>query len=223
LALVRICQLEDLEALAALLAQLQGGASLSPTATPTPGSVAAAPQAAPVSTTAASGGAKKKSELDEPAPLGPGPQSETPAGLGPGATLDESNAASIWEQVVAKVGGLAGSSAGNYSRVAISAPNCLVVHLKPGYTFAKAICQRPDQLVQFQRALAELTGRATSVQFAVDEAPEAAEPAMPVRSVSPHQRLMEVAEHPMIRRAGELFGAQPVRVDEAPAANAKET
>jgi hypothetical protein len=135
--------------------------------------------------------------------------------------LDEDSAASIWDQVVAKLGGMAAESARNYSRVAISAPNTLVVYLKPGYTFAKAICERPDQLAQFQGALDELTGEEMRVQFAVEEIPVAEEPAAAVRAATPHQRLMEVAEHPMIRRVGELFGAQPVRVDEPP--SAKET
>jgi hypothetical protein len=69
--------------------------------------------------------------------------------------------------------------------------------------------------------LAELTGETMGVQFTVDEAPAAQEPVAAVRVASPHQRLMEVADHPMVRRAGELFGAQPVRVDEPP--SAKET
>jgi hypothetical protein len=32
--------------------------------------------------------------------------------------------------------------------------------------------------------------------------------------VSPYQRLMEITKHPMVQRAGELFGAQPLRVDD---------
>jgi DNA polymerase-3 subunit gamma/tau len=221
LALVRICQLEDLAELPALIAQLQGGApSLQgvrnvPTASP------AATRAAPVSTAPVPPAAKKKADPDEsPSPDPEAPQD--PAGEPRlKVVLDRDNAASIWDQVVAKLDGISADSARNYSRVAISAPNNLVVHLKPGYTFAKAICERPDQLAQFQRALAELTGETMGVQFTVDEAPAAQEPVAAVRVASPHQRLMEVADHPMVRRAGELFGAQPVRVDEPP--SAKET
>jgi DNA polymerase-3 subunit gamma/tau len=222
LALVRICQLEDLEELPALVAQLQGSGLPLQGARSAPALAPAATRAAPVSTAAVAPGAKKKPELDEPPPA-PESQAEPPSEPRQETVLDEDNAAALWEQVVAKVGGLAAASARNYSRIAISAPNTLVVHLKPGYTFAKAICQRPDQLAQFEGALAELTGKATSVQFAVDEAPAAQEPVAVVRPTTPHQRLMEVAEHPMVRRAGELFGAQAVRVDEAPAAGAKET
>jgi DNA polymerase-3 subunit gamma/tau len=217
LALVRICQLEDLEELPVLIAQLQG--SVSPLQggrnKPLSSGVAAGVNglAAPVSTPPA---AKKKADLDECLPpdnAAPHDSADEPRQK---TVLDGDNAASIWDQVVARVGGISAESARNYSRVAISAPNTLVVHLKPGYTFVKAICERPDQLAQFQRALAELTGEATGVQFCVEEAPAAQEPVTVVRAATAHQRLMEVAEHPMIHRAGELFGAQPVRVDEGP-------
>jgi DNA polymerase-3 subunit gamma/tau len=223
LALVRICQLEDLEELPTLIAQLQGSASPlqggrnAPTASPT------ATRAAPVSTAALPPAAKKKADLDEslpPDPEAPHAPADEPRQK---TVLDGDSAASIWDRVVAKLGGISADSARNYSRIAISAPNNLVVHLKPGYTFAKAICERPDQLAQFERALAELTGETIRVQFTVDEAPAAQEPVAVVRAATAQQRLMEVAEHPMIRRAGELFGAQPVRVDEGPAASAKET
>ena len=206
LALVRICQLEDLEELPALIAQLQGGGHAGPES---------------VSTAAPPPAAKRKADPDESLPPALEAPQEPAGEPRQKLVLDGDSAASIWDQVVARLGGMAAGSARNYSRVAISAPNNLVVHLKPGYTFAKAICERPDQLAQFQRALAELTGESIRVQFAVEEVAQAQEPVAAVRPATAQQRLMEVADHPMIRRAGELFGAQPVRVDEP--ASAKET
>jgi hypothetical protein len=50
----------------------------------------------------------------------------------------------------------------------------------------------------------------------LEEAPSASPAPEPVRIVSPQQRLMEVANHPLVRRATELFGAQPLRVDDPP-------
>jgi DNA polymerase-3 subunit gamma/tau len=222
LALVRICQLEELEELPALIAQLQGSQPVSQggqRASTLPPSTA---RAASVSTSPVPPAAKKKADVDGSLPPDPGAQ--RPADQPRQRTVvDGDNAASIWDQVLAKLGGISADSARNYNRVAISAPNTLVVHLKPGYTFAKAICQRPDQLAQFERVLTELTGEAMGVQFTVDEPPAAQEPAAAIRPATAQQRLMEAAEHPMIRRAGELFGAQPVRVEAEPAANAKET
>ncbi len=224
LALVRICQLEDLEELPTLIAQLQGIEPPSQVGrrAPLPSGVAAGASAV-VSTPPAAPAAKKKADLAECPPLEPVTSHEPADEPRQRIVLNEDNAASIWDQVVAKLGSISADSARNYSRIAISAPNTLVVYLKPGYTFAKAVCERPDQLAQFQRALAELTGEAVVVQFAVEEAPVATEPAVVVRVVTAQQRLMEVAEHPMVRRASELFGADPIRVDEGPAASAKET
>ena len=68
-------------------------------------------------------------------------------------------------------------------------------------------------MAEFERALAELTGQPIRVEFALvedasDEGPSgpAAEP------VSRQQRILEMSQHPMIRRAAELFGAEPTDV-----------
>lgn len=50
------------------------------------------------------------------------------------------------------------------------------------------------------------------VEFTLTE--EAAEAAPAKRAVSAQQRLMEAVKNPMVRRAGELFGAEPLRVEE---------
>ena len=34
------------------------------------------------------------------------------------------------------------------------------------------------------------------------------------RLVPPHQRLLEARKNPLVQRAGELFGAEPLRVEE---------
>jgi hypothetical protein len=130
--------------------------------------------------------------------------------------LGAENPAEIWIRAIAGMTGMMADSARQFERVAISAPNRLVVSFRPRYTFARSYCAQ--NAARFEQALAELTGQTIRVEFALlEETPEAATPAEPVRVVTPHQRLMEVSEHPMIRRAGELFGAQPVRVDDPPA------
>lgn len=81
---------------------------------------------------------------------------------------------------------------------------------------ARSYCAQ--NAARFEQALLDLTGQTVRVEFVLlDEAPEAAATAEPIRVVTPQQRLMEISEHPMIRRAGELFGAQPIRVDDPPA------
>jgi len=87
-----------------------------------------------------------------------------------------------------------------------------VVSFKPAYSVAKASCQRPEQATRFEEALAEVTGQRVVVEFILAE--EAAEAAPAKRVVSAQQRFQEAAKNPMVRRAGELFGAEPLRVEE---------
>jgi len=151
----------------------------------------------------------------------PEPPSGTPSGhegstseAGPGRGLTPENAAEVWTEALGRVSGLAVEHARQFDRIAISAPNRLVIHLKPGYTLAKSVCERPDQLAKFEKALAEVTGRPVRVEFALSEeesGPDRAE--RPSPQVSPQQRLMEVAQRPIMRRASDLFGVQPIRVD----------
>jgi DNA polymerase-3 subunit gamma/tau len=204
LALVRICQLEELEEIPALIAELQSGvpAGARPAAAARPVGAVSAP--------APSTEVKKKVE-----PVG---EAVPPPDLRPIAArveLTAENAAQVWLEALGRLSGLAVEQAKQFQCVAISAPNRLEIHLKPAYTLAKTLCERPDQLAKIEQALAEVTRSTVRVAFTVAEEPAAAAvPVAPVRTVSPHQRLLEAAQHPLVQRAGELFGARAVRVDE---------
>ncbi len=69
------------------------------------------------------------------------------------------------------------------------------------------------QVKRFEQAVADVTGQRVAVEFIVLEE-SAAEAAPAKRVVPPYQRLMEAAKNPLVRRAGELFGAQPLRVED---------
>jgi len=219
LALVRICHLEELAELPILIAQLQAGAVPDlPTAREEP--TVSPPIAGPAP--------KKNAELTGPCPSAePKPEiggtlaSPHPSPLSPlpsPVDLLPENATQIWSQAVARTSGLAAEHARHFHRVAAPAPNHLVVTFKPGYTLSKSVCERPDQRVRFEQALADLTGGPVRVEFDVlQEDVSRGESGGPSRAVSPQQRMAQAAQHPMIRRAGELFGAHPVRIDEPPA------
>jgi hypothetical protein len=83
---------------------------------------------------------------------------------------------------------------------------------------AKSFCERPEQLTKFETALAELTGQPIRVEFRLAETESSdKEPAQNrARTASPHQRIAEISRHPLIHRAGELFGAHAIRVDPPP-------
>ncbi len=218
LALVRICSLEDLDDLPALIAALRAGLP--------PGTAATGPAAASSNSGTAPRAGKKNPDSSGNKPKSPTAAGATPPTAPPpersAIQLTPENVAEIWSQALATMSGMVVEQAKQFHRVALPAPNRLVIFFRPEYALAKSSCERPDQLGRFQDAVAGLTGLSVRVDFAVDEdkagngeTKGAARTGSP-QPASPHQRLLEVAEHPMIRRAGELFGAQPLRVDEPP-------
>jgi DNA polymerase-3 subunit gamma/tau len=205
LALVRVCALEDLDALPGLIAQLQSGVPAGGSSSHREGS------AAPPAATSPAVPADTPSR--PPAP--PGPSVAEGADAMP---LTEENATEVWTAALARLSGMVVDQAQQFDRATVSPPNRLVVSFKSRYALARSSCERPDQVARFEKALAEVTGQPVRVQFVLDEdeAPSSETAAEPARPVLPHQRLLAASEHPMVRRAGELFGAQPTRVDDPP-------
>ena len=101
-----------------------------------------------------------------------------------------------------------------FESISFVAPNRLIVSLKAGLSFAKSICEKPENSSRFEKALAETAGRPIRVEFAVSEAAHTqAEP--PQKSLPIRSQLQEVVNNPFVRRATELFDAQPVKVEDS--------
>jgi len=249
LALVRICNLEDLEELSDLIAQLQTGRPLAinaPAARGMANSVAspnAAPLAAasptarigsstsarsvavPPSATSPSASSTAKKKYESAAEAAEAVQVETavaesdddddsPAEAG--FVLSAGNVGETWLRAIETIPGMTGESAKKFNRLEISGINRVTVFFSPEHAFSRTACQRPEQVLRFEQALKEVTGQAIRLEFKLLEvSPQATGAETPVRPVvSPHQRLMEAANHPLVRRANELFGAQPTMVEE---------
>ncbi len=196
LALVRLCCLEELDDLSELIAELRAGSLAEGAAAVSRPASHPAPQATAV---------KKNVEPTAAAEA-------TPPAAQPAIPLSGQRATEIWSRALERISGIVVEQARRFDRVEIVPPNRLVVAFKPAYSVAKASCQRPEQVVRFEQALAEVTGQRVAVEFTLTE--EAAEAAPAKRAVSAQQRLMEAVKNPMVRRAGELFGAEPLRVEE---------
>jgi DNA polymerase III subunit gamma/tau len=231
LALVRICNLEDLEELSGLIAQLQSGqppaakkkyepaaqplAARAPATRPTEAvrpieSATAVPLPAPQATAEASSASP---QFQTPGSLSEAEdEDDSPEG---GFVLHATNAAEAWQQAIEKIPGMVGDQAKKYQRLEITGINRMAVVFAAEHAFCKTACQRPEQVQRFEQALKQITGQSIRIEFKVTEADSqergeaAARPAM-----NPHQRLLEAAGHPLVRRASELFGAQPTAVDE---------
>jgi hypothetical protein len=86
------------------------------------------------------------------------------------------------------------------------------VWFRKTYNSSKEFCEQPDRASRLEQALADVTGQAVRIEFALLDDP--AEAAQPVRKpVSTRSRLVERSQHPMVRRAEELFKARPVGVE----------
>jgi DNA polymerase-3 subunit gamma/tau len=218
LALVRICNLENLEELPGLIAQLRGEAPATSSAQAGQRSAAGSNPA-----TISPSAAKKKHELSSLQPLAE--KADTPAGLN-GSSNDEArngaspatqsltneNAQAIWNQAVGSFGDLLGEYA-SLARVASTVPNRLVASFPQKYNFGKAFCERPEQLSRLERTLAEIVGSTVKVDFVLLADSLEQRPAPP-RAALGRQRMAEKAEHPLVRRATELFGGAIVRVEQ---------
>ncbi len=127
----------------------------------------------------------------------------------PRVSLTAETAAEVWRSALDQMSGMTAEQARQFDRVAISAPNRLVIYFPPAYTLAKSVCERPDHAAKFEKALAEVTGQTVRIEFAVaEDAPPCEVAPQPKRAVSPQQRQREAAERPIVQRAIELFGAQ---------------
>ncbi len=233
LALVRICNLEDLEELAGLIVQLRSGQSLSVAAVPrmaAPASpanraVAAPPHIPPAP--AAPEAAKKKFEPSaEPVkPTVVRAAASEPAGtecdedddaIPASFVLDARNVEETWQRAIENISGMAANQAKQCSRLEVSGINRLTVWFAADHAIHRASCQRPEQAARFEQALKAVTGQSIRIDFKLMEAASQPVDAAPQRpAVSAHQRLMEAAKHPLVQRAGELFGAEPASVEES--------
>jgi len=239
LALVRLAKLEDLEELSRLIGQLrQGLPSVAATGLPSvpltgvPSdakkkagdprpqvTLTAAPPALLVSAgTADQNGLEHESQRAAPEPtsgierLAGEPESVR----GPAIEITPANAGPLWDQALADMGDMLARQAACYESVAIPAPNWLVVRFAEKYTSFKTSCERPEHTARLEQALYRVSGCRVRLEFAiVEKTPAESAEQPPQRGRGSTQRLAERSQHPMVRRATELFGAEPVWVEEA--------
>jgi hypothetical protein len=100
-----------------------------------------------------------------------------------------------------------------YERVAISAPNRLVVSFRAGYTLDKERCERPDRKLRIEEAIGQVTGKTIRVDFEI-LADSSSQNAVPKPVVSKRQRMRQKESEPLVRQAIELFEAEVTDLEE---------
>ncbi|MBX7073191.1 MAG: DNA polymerase III subunit gamma/tau [Pirellulales bacterium] len=204
LALVRIARLEHLAELATLIQTVreQPNALLSADAG---GAVVHA-----VSASTAADDEKKKPPETVAA------ETETPTS----GTLQESLTAEsvehIWRRAIDSLQDTVADFARGFDKVELQGPNRLVVSFREQNSYNRKMCQMPEKQARLERAVAESSGQRVRLEFVLTPDPVGTTNAGQTATRVPpsRERLQDKAEHPMIRRAADLFGARPTRIDE---------
>jgi DNA polymerase-3 subunit gamma/tau len=228
LALVRISRLENLDELAAVIEQLRSGqapagatavaARTAAGSASVAGSPAAAPPAAkkkydePPDGRDASRVAGGPDGREDPAPRTAG--SVQPAGRSPKLELSPANAVEVWNQALLRLSGFIVDHARSFHSLSVPSANRLTVCFSADNAFARSTCQRPETAGRIEEALADVTGQPVRVEFVLSAEPAVAAAAQAV--VPAHLKVLEAAKNPLVRLAADLFGAQPVRIDDPP-------
>ncbi|HEX2474673.1 MAG TPA: DNA polymerase III subunit gamma/tau [Lacipirellulaceae bacterium] len=212
MAVVRICQLDELDDIAAVVAELRG----TPTAAGASGSMPSAKAssratsevtrpAASRSNTPPAGAAKKN---DEPALVQSASAANSADDSKPsksGEPLNDLTAAALWQRAVVDLGDTVAGSAVHADRIVAGGDDLIVASFPAAYSFCRDICERPEMRSRLERALSQAHGGNIRLKLKVhDDAPANREPARPQRT-SRREQLAEVAEQPFVRRAMELF------------------
>lgn len=211
MALVRIANLENLDELSDLIQRLQTGEL--PELTGAPPSRTVAPVAEPA--------AKKKGEpvpsRGEPSPREPAATKPLAVASLPSAEVTSASAKRIWDVALASLEGLLHQNADFCESVSAPGGNRLVATFRAKYTSCRAFCER--QAAEIEQALSNAAGGRVKLEFAslADEPQQAV--AQSRRAAPQRQRVAELKEHAMVRRATELFDAQIVRVEDPEAPN----
>jgi DNA polymerase III subunit gamma/tau len=208
IAIIRICHLENLDQLAALIQRMERGESPSPIApaSPAPRPSSSSRTRPDTERSEPSAAEKKTAEIPSDPPPARG---ELPKP----AQLTAESADQIWKQVLSEMGDMTADFASYYDHLAISAPDSLVVHFREEYTLQKESCDSPQRKAQLEQAMSRKLGRHVRIDLAVMSEGKS-QPAQP--PVSMRQLMREKESHPLVRQAIQLFDAEVIRIDTQP-------
>lgn len=222
-AIVRLCHLDQLDDLAALIQQVQSAGDGASGAGPPRGGTARRTVEKKTNHSAA-GERVARSDRAHPSPAtsGSGPphaavaanasQGVAAAGPAPTIPLQAENVDLIWQRVLGQLEGLTASNAARCTSVAISGPKRLVIQFPASYTSSRSYCDRPQQRQELEQALQNVVGEAIRVEF--DEVSDAAARPAAKKTQKPQAQLRkQVMNDPVVQAAAELFDGVVIGVE----------
>jgi DNA polymerase III subunit gamma/tau len=118
----------------------------------------------------------------------------------------------IWCAALDQLNDMTADYAAMADAVAISGPNRLVVRFRQVYNSSKSFCERPERRQTLEDVVSQVAGRRVRLNFELihEDAPHEV-PRAPV--VSRQKQRQQVARHPLVERAVELFEAEVINVE----------
>jgi DNA polymerase-3 subunit gamma/tau len=216
MAVVRLCQLDDLLPVSQLIASLgQNGAAFQQ---PGGGGAAAAGSRGVAPTSV------RPPEIGDPSKKNgwAGPNGSVNGSGNPGSVttlpLTEATLADVWACLMSDLSErspLLFNHLKLASSHAIFGPNALAIRFSTAYSDAYEACATDGNVERIQEALRVLTGQVVLVRFDRVAGPAPAPAANPTPPPSAAGRRKELMQLPLLRRAAEVFGAQLVADDPA--------
>jgi len=225
LALVRLCQLRDLEPIARVIQSLQATGEAAPTADS--GGHPPPPVPAPDPRSAADAPAEQKKQQNRGKM--PGHEGNAADVAPPVVPLRAGSEQQILSQLVDMNSDMLRQHLEGVCQLAISGPNCLVLVFSSDYTFSKQYCERPDVLNRLRQNVLELTGAEVRIELRLqaavapdpgpaDAAQSEPSPAGPNQADGlPSTATAQDAEQehdPFVQQAADLFGAKIAKVED---------
>jgi len=128
---------------------------------------------------------------------------------------DDASAKECWNAMAGRLSGMAATQATMVHSLRFSAPDSLTVTFPSTQPLAKSCCENESQKIQ--NILRELSGRALRLRFDTVTVEEPKKPPAPHFNPAVHkiQLMAQTSDHPMVKKAAELFGATLTEVKPA--------
>ena len=222
IALVRICKLEDLDELPALLGQVRDGTLSAPASATSRANLPAAKPVTVEKTSVETGGLQDSGGEQKKNPAAAPLAESDPAQVSSAPDLAAENLPVLWKQALAGIEDMTADFAAKAESIAISGPNRVVVRHRKAYN--KEQCERPERKARLELALSRAAG--TEIRIDFELLPEISggngSPAAPPSAAQSRQRRFKNAERNLlVRQAIEMFDGEivnvvePIRTEEA--------
>ncbi|GAB6186295.1 DNA polymerase III subunit gamma/tau [Thermopirellula anaerolimosa] len=130
---------------------------------------------------------------------------------GSAAATDPDRALEIWTQAVETLPVLLAEQARQFDRVQGLEGGRFQVLFRPQAKFSHGFCCRPENKARIEAALRRICGRNTTVDFVLTEGTSPLE-GRNEGPVSQQQQLFDIMQNPLVRKAIDVFGAEPTQV-----------